>query len=279
LEAWLFGIGITALILALAGPRWPDRGSRMPVEGIAIAIVLDVSGSMAEPDFDWDGEKVTRIAAAQRAIRSLVLGETDQPSSRSGDHIGLVAFAAQPEDPVPLTLSHDALVQMLEAEQPRGLPDTGTNIGDAMVWALKTLEAAGDRRKIIVLVTDGEHNTPPPALSPRQAAQLAAARGISIYAINAGPPPEKDQASGAARRAGHDALSAVAAMTGGKSFLAHDATTFQETLTAIDRLERSPAVSFQYRRYHESFPALAFIALSCFSLMLGLHATIWRRVP
>src|SRR5437660_3199234 len=47
--------GLLFLILALAGPRWPDRGSRIASEGIAIEMVVDASGSMATPDFAWQG--------------------------------------------------------------------------------------------------------------------------------------------------------------------------------------------------------------------------------
>ena len=40
-------------------------------------------------------------------------------------------------------------------------------------WALRGHSEAGKGRKIIVLLTDGEHNVQPPALKPREAAQLA----------------------------------------------------------------------------------------------------------
>ena len=53
--AGLRGLALLLLVVALAGPRWPDRRTRIDTEGIAIQMVVDVSGSMAEPDFDWDG--------------------------------------------------------------------------------------------------------------------------------------------------------------------------------------------------------------------------------
>src|ERR1700683_4800421 len=49
--ATLRALGIAALVVALAGPRWPDPGTRLPAEGIAVVMVLDVSGSMGETDF------------------------------------------------------------------------------------------------------------------------------------------------------------------------------------------------------------------------------------
>src|SRR5262245_43483682 len=72
--ATLRGLGVAALVIALAGPRRPDRGSRLPVEGIAIQVVLDVSGSMAESDFAWDGATVSRLEAAKRALHSFLAG-------------------------------------------------------------------------------------------------------------------------------------------------------------------------------------------------------------
>jgi Ca-activated chloride channel family protein len=279
--ATLRGLGAAAIIVALSGPRWPDRGSRLPAEGIAILITLDVSGSMAESDFLWDGEPIPRLAAAQRAVKRFVVGDGADFAGRPADQIGLVAFAAQPDDTCPLTLSHDVLVKLLDAEEPRGVPDTGTNIGDALAWSLKKLDAAADHRNVIVLVSDGEHNSPAPALTPRQAAQLAAQAGVPIHTIDAGPPAKSDDKpeDAAGRRAGQQSLAAVAAMTGGRSFLAHDSAALTEALKEIDRLERAPAESFQYRRYFEAFPAFAVTALGCFAFVLALEAMVWRRTP
>jgi Ca-activated chloride channel family protein len=282
--AVLRGLGVAALVLALAGPRWPDPGTRLTSEGIALAVVLDVSGSMAEPDFAWGGTTVPRLTAAKRAFRLLVAGGEENGVTlpgRGADEVGVVAFALTPEDTCPLTLDHPTLLQLLDAEEPRGVPDTSTNIGDAIDWALKRLDAAGDRRKVLILLSDGEHNVPPPAHTPRQAAQLAANSGVPIYTIDAGGPP----APGAkpedveARLAGRKALESAASMTGGRCFIAHDAAALLDACAAIDRLERRPIESFQYRRYAEGYPACALAALACFTAALGLEATRWRRVP
>jgi Ca-activated chloride channel family protein len=282
--AGLRAAGLAALVLALAGPRWPDPGTRLPVEGIAVVMALDVSGSMAEPDFDWRGARVSRLEAAKRAFRLFVQGgEVDgkELPGRANDQIGLVAFAAHPEDTCPLTLSHDVLLQLLDAEQPRGQPDTGTNIGDALAWALKKLEPADDCRKVLVLLSDGEHNVPEPALTPRRAAQLAGNQEVAVYCIDAGGlvPPGATTEETHARETGQQALKAVATMTGGRAFAAHDAGTLLEVMGTIDRLERRPAESFQYRRYAEGYPWLAAAALACFAAALGLELTVWRRMP
>ena len=170
-----WSLALILLVLALAGPRWPDRRTRISTEGIAISMVLDTSGSMAEADFDWKGERVTRLEAVKRAFRLFVAGGEGPDGvtldGRPDDLIGVVTFATRPESLCPLTLSHGVLLDMLDREQPRSLPtESQTNIGDAVAWGLEQLDsAAGPRRKILILLSDGEHNVPPPALKPRQA--------------------------------------------------------------------------------------------------------------
>jgi Ca-activated chloride channel family protein len=276
--------GLAALILALTGPRWPDPGTRLPVEGIAVVMVLDVSGSMAERDFTWRGALISRLDAAKRALRLFVKGGTEDGQEfpgRGNDQVGLVAFAHVPENTCPLTLSHDVLLELLDAEEPRGQLDADTNIGDALAWGLKQLDAAGDRRKVLVLLSDGEHNVAGDAWKPRQAAQVAANQNVPIYCIDAGPPipPDATPEDAEKRTLGQEALKSVAKMTGGRAFAAHDSGALLDVMKTIDRLERQPAESFQYRRYAEGYPWCAAAALACFALALGLELTIWRRVP
>src|SRR4051812_37003136 len=46
--------GLACLVVALAGPRWPDLRTRLDTDGVAVLMTVDVSGSMAERDFFWD---------------------------------------------------------------------------------------------------------------------------------------------------------------------------------------------------------------------------------
>jgi Ca-activated chloride channel family protein len=283
--------GLAFLVMASAGPRWPDKGTRLDTEGIAIAMVVDVSGSMAEPDFDWDDRRVTRLDAVKRAFGLFVDGgkgpKDVQLEGRHADLIGLVTFATRPESACPLTLSHSVLLQMLNAEQPRSLPtESQTNIGDAIAWGLHTLESGGQRRKVMVLLSDGEHNVPPPALKPRQAAQLAAHSRVPIYAIDAGgdvpvreggEPGQPDTA--ADRAQGVRTLQAVAKLSGGHYFRAQDSSALLAACREIDRLERREIKSFQYRRYYEGYPWFGLAAVVFFLGVQMLEMTVWRRVP
>jgi Ca-activated chloride channel family protein len=152
--------GLTALVLALAGPRWPDPGSRIPTEGVALAVVLDVSASMAEEDFAWDEAKVSRLEGARRAIRLFVAGGGAAGGALTGrpdDLVALVTFATRPETACPLTLDHAALLKVLDAQEPRTASgEATTNPGDALAWALVVLQQAPARSKAVLFFTDGE---------------------------------------------------------------------------------------------------------------------------
>jgi Ca-activated chloride channel homolog len=289
---------LVLLIVALAGPRWPDLGSRISTEGIAIQIIVDVSGSMAERDYSWEGKPISRLDAAKNAFQLFVEGGDGPDGShlegRKSDLIGLVIFARWPESLCPLTLSHSVLLRQLKAEKPRTIPtESETNIGDAIAWGLHRLEGAGVSRKIIVLLTDGEHNVPPPALTPRQAAQFAANQGIPVFAIDAGQETagkeqpkarinsdESDSSSRQKIRASAErTLQAVADITGGRYFKARDSESLLDVCRKIDQLERQQIQSFQYRRYFEGFPWFGLASLVFLGLCQALEKTFWLKVP
>ncbi|HEV3143047.1 MAG TPA: VWA domain-containing protein, partial [Gemmataceae bacterium] len=255
------------LIVALAGPRLADWGSRLPAEGIAFELVMDVSGSMAEPDFVWQGESVSRLDAAKRAMRFLVRGgPTAQGSDFEGrprDLIGLVAFARWPDDVCPPTLSHGALLTMMEKERPRTVPiQSETNIGDALALALYRLERAPTKRKNIVLITDGEHNVPRPALTPGEAAILAARQRVPIYVIDCAGAKEAPADKKTMRAKAVKDMEEVAHATAGRYFRASDTDALVTACHDIDKLERSKFQSFVYGRYYDCYPWFGAAALA-----------------
>jgi Ca-activated chloride channel family protein len=290
--AGLRGLALLLLVAAIAGPRWPDRRTRIDTEGIAIEMVVDVSGSMAEPDFNWDGP-VSRLDAVKRAFRLFVAGGDEEGAhfeGRGNDLVGLVTFGTRPDiyGSCPLTLSHSVLLKMLDDERPRTVPgEMETNVSDALVLGLHRLEAAGPRRKVLVLLSDGEHNVSPPpsGLTPRQAAQVAGNLGVHVYCIDAGGDGSSVLEPGAradtlANRAeGARTLQEVAHITGGRCFSARDTKTLLAVWRDIDALERSDITSFQYRRYYEGFAWFAVAALAVWLLVGALEQTFWQRVP
>lgn len=286
------GVAFAALAVACAGPRTPDEQTRLPVEGIAVVLVLDVSGSMTEKDAAWTagGPAISRLDAAKRAFRLFVAGGEAPDGSRfeprAADAVGLVAFALVPQTVCPLTLNHSVVLRVADAQEPRTGQDTGTNVGDAIAEGVIRLDrGGGDRRKVLVVLSDGEHNVSKEGdrnpLTPRQAAQLAANLGVKVYTIDAGgtPPADAPAESLEQRAAGKAALRAVADVTGGRSFAATSGAELLAAYREIGTLEKVAAESFSYRRYFDHTPWAAGLAAALLTLAHLLDRTRWRVLP
>jgi len=130
-------------------------------EGLAAAILIDVSGSMDESVAGVDGKKEKKIAIARRAALDLV----GQFASYAADHqdepvqLGIFEFSRRRGDPdcrpvVPMGAADReraaAAIAGLEA-------DGGTPIGQAMVTAKLALDKTGLTRRHLLVVTDGEN--------------------------------------------------------------------------------------------------------------------------
>ncbi len=282
-------------MFALAGPRQPDLKTRIPTVGIAIVFVLDTSGSMQDATFLWDGPiPIARAEAARRALHLFIAGgdgpdgtHFDGRSTENGtDAVGLITFTNWPHPVCPPTLNHSVLLNILDRVPPPTARDTGTNIGDALAEGVLRLDQTTGQQKVIILLSDGEHNldfqpeTGRQPLKPRQAAALAKNLGIKIYTIDAGGDPPLNDPDAAKRRLdGRHVNEQVAEMTEGRAFTANDGAQLLEVCRQIDAMERQPAIAPVYRRYHEYYPWLALIAFALAGLTFGLEQTIWRRIP
>lgn len=275
----LRGFGLTLFLLALARPVWPDPGSRVPVESLSLAIVVDVSRSMDNRDLFWDGEVLSRLDGVKRVFRWFVqggigLGGATLPG-REHDALALVTFATHPETTCPLTLDRDSFVEILDGAQVRSLVVEATsNPGDALAWATSLLQKAPTKNKAIVLLSDGEANVAAPALRPRQAAQLAGNLGIPIYALDVNGEPDSPDAKSA-----RQTLRDLAELTKGKYFEAFDGKCLTEAAEAIDKLERSRVESYQYREHREGFPWLLLAGVVCWLSTLAFEMGPWRTSP
>lgn len=284
-------LSLLLLVLAAAGPRWPDLKTRITTEGIAIVMVADVSGSMATRDFDWQGRPVSRLEAVKNVFRLFVEGGDalgGRLEGRPTDLIGLVAFGTRPDTACPLTLSHSALLRLMDEQQPRSVPgESETNISDAIALGLHRLKSAGPRRKVLILLSDGEHNVPvpPSGWKPRQAAEVARSQQVPVYVVDAAglglsvEEPGARENSLAVREAAVRTLQTVAAVSGGQYFKADNTAGLVEVYRQIDRKERESIESFQFRRYHEGYAWLGLASFVLFAGALALDMTVWRRIP
>src|SRR5262249_49387761 len=129
-------------------------------------------------------------------------------------------------------------------------PPVGTNIGDALAWALDRLRHDPTKQKVVVLLTDGGHNIKEGML-PADAAQLAADLNIKVYTIGAvgnrfGKMPQTlaDVLRGSQGRLPGDSvdeplMERMASQTGGKYYRATDTEGLANIYKDIDQLEKT----------------------------------------
>lgn len=224
--AWIF------LLLAAARPQWLGERVDIPVSGRDLMMAVDLSGSMAEKDFEINGQTINRLQAVK-----LVAGEFIK--RREGDRIGLILFGQQAYLQTPLTFDTDTVNTMLQ-ESLIGIAGKMTAIGDAIGLAIKRLEGKSAEKQVLILLTDGANTAG--EVPPLKAAELAAKQNLKIYTIGIGA---------ASREVGgflfkqtvknteidEKTLNEIAVMTGGQYFRAHNTAELNKIYALIDELE------------------------------------------
>ncbi len=286
--ALLLSLSAVGFAVALAGPRIPDRRGEVRREGIAIMMVVDVSGSMQALDLSTPDKERTRLDAVVDVFADFVTGKDGLPG-RPSDAVGLVSFAGYADTRSPLTLDHDNLVAIARSlEIVKDREEDGTALGDGLGLAVERLRESKARSRIAILLTDGVSNAGTDA--PLDAARLAKKLGIKVYTVGAGtnglaPVRIEDPATGRSFlrqtmvEIDEETLRAIADETGGLYFRATDANGLREVYSRIDRLERSQLQGAKWRQFREEFaPPLALGLLLAALGLLG-EATLWRRLP
>jgi Mg-chelatase subunit ChlD len=130
-------------------------------DGVAAAIVIDVSGSMEDDVTGEDGRRVEKIEVARRAARDLVEQFAKYADAHPGEPVmlGIYEFSRRRGEPdcrpvIPMgppdRTRAAAAIAKLDA-------DGGTPIGQAMITAKQALDSTGLTRRHLLLVTDGEN--------------------------------------------------------------------------------------------------------------------------
>jgi len=126
-------------------------------------------------------------------------------------------------------------------------------------------------------------------VSPRTAAQAAAAFGIRIYTIGVGtqgeaPVPTGEGPEGLRYQSlpveiDERLLTDIGAMTGGRYFRATDTESLKSIFAEINRLEKTTVQRVVYRRYEEAYRWPLGLGLLGLALEIVLSATFAVRVP
>lgn len=212
-----------------------------PVE-LDVALVLDRSGSMV---FGADEQAATMVAAGQppasapagwqfcdpappdsrwrELLNGVAVFNSVLSNSYSNEQVALVTYSSSSTRDLNLTSDFNAVLTAMDTYS-QSLCSGATNIGSGIYEAMNTLDANGYARpwaaKVIVVMTDGNHNT---GSNPEWAASDAFDAGITVYSITFSN--EADQSR----------MKQVAINGGGKHFHAEDGAALQQAFTDIAR--------------------------------------------
>ena len=164
-------LSIIMLSLALMDIRWGKTTYEVPQKGLEVVFALDVSRSMLAED-----ASPNRLSRAKQQIKDMV-------DEMAGDRVGLVVFAGQSEQAVPLTSHYDDFKQILDTVGPHTIPVGGSQLGGALTAAAEAFISKTNEHKTIVLFTDGEDQESEPV---RLAKQLHADEGIRVFTVGLG---------------------------------------------------------------------------------------------
>ena len=265
--------GLCVLIIALARPQTTSQGENIYTEGIDIALLLDISGSMLAEDF-----QPNRIEAAKEVAQNFIDG-------RRNDRIGLVIFAGQSFTQCPMTLDYRVLKNLLKQVR-QGVVEDGTAIGMAIAQGVNRLKDSKAKSRVMILLTDGVNNRG--EIDPLTAAQIAQTFSIRIYTIGVGtqgeaPYPVMTPFGKRYQNVPVDVdektLQQIAQLTNGQYFRATNNKTLKQIYAEIDQLEKTRIEVKSYRSATELFYGWALLGLIAVALEFILSGTLLRKLP
>lgn len=250
----------TLLIIGLARPQIGYAALEIPAEGIDIAVVLDVSSSMASRDFGG----TSRIDAAKKVLREFLAG-------LKNDRAGVVVFASEALVLSPLTLDYAAPERLVEPIVPGKILPDGTAIGTGIATGLNLLRESQAKSRVVILLTDGENNMGD--IAPLDAAEIARLLGVRVYTVGVVP-------RSAAVSVDERVMQRVSDATEGRYYRASDEGALLEVYRQIQKLEKARVGTRGLSAsYEDAHLLLLASGASLLLLEMLLAASVFRRVP
>lgn len=144
-RAWRLGLAALFLGIAVAGPRWGRSEQTLEVEGVDVAIAMDLSLSMLAAD-----ERPSRLERMKQEVRRL-------RASSPGDRFALIGFAGRSYILSPLTSDDGAIDLFLDNLSPSIVGQAGSAMAPPLRQGIDLLLASrGDADRALVVMSDGE---------------------------------------------------------------------------------------------------------------------------
>jgi Ca-activated chloride channel homolog len=159
------------LVVALVDVRWGKVWRDVPQKGIEVMFVLDVSRSMLADD-----AAPSRLERAKQQIKDTI-------DEMAGDRVGLVVFAGDVKQQIPLTTHYEDFKQRLDEVGPQNVRRGGSRLGDAIDAASHAFLTKSNAHKAMVIFTDGEDQESDPLAAARKA---HAETGVRIFTVGLG---------------------------------------------------------------------------------------------
>jgi len=224
---WILPLLVVVLmVMALSTPITINYDDPRNRHGIDIVLALDGSGSMNASGFSHDNPRASRFEIVQKIARDFIM-------KRTQDNIGVVMFGDFAFIASPITYEKEVLSEMIGYLN-EGMAGQNTAIGEAIAMGVRALWDSKAHTKVIILLTDGEHNSG--AIAPKEAVSMVQKQHSKLYTIGIGEKGEFD--SPLLQQLAHDG--------GGKFFAASNEKELYTIYDTIDTLERSPIKSDQH---------------------------------
>jgi len=267
------------LVFVAAGPQTGSKLEKIQRKGIDLIIALDVSNSMLSQDI-----KPNRLARARQSISRLI-------DKLEGDRIGIIVFAGKAYTQLPITTDYAAAKMFVVTINPGMIPTQGTAIGDAVDLAINTF-GESKKNKALIIISDGEDHEG----NVLEQAELAAAKGITIYTIGMGLPEggpipvyngdvlvgfKKDKEGNAiVSKLDETLLQRIATIGKGMYIRATNSETgLNRIFDDINEIQKSEIESKQFADYENQFQY--FLAIALFLMILDLFIfekkTFWMK--
>ncbi|MEO0436160.1 MAG: VWA domain-containing protein [Pseudomonadota bacterium] len=248
------------VVFALAQPQWLGEPLERKEVARDIMLAIDLSGSMDTRDFiGSEADKLSRLKAVQRVVAQFV-------STRESDRIGLIVFGDKAYLQLPFTRDARTAVALVELMDV-GMAGPRTALGDAIGLAMHAFESSKVESRILILLTDG--NDTASAMTPLNAAGIAANRGVEIHTIGIGDT----QATGE-ERVDFDVLQQIASRTGG---LFHTAADESGLAAVYQRIDETTAVEARVLSWRPKQSLVAWPSALAALLLILVFSKPWPR--
>lgn len=247
-------LGLISIILAR--PQYGMRNEEIKRSGIEVIIAVDVSNSMLCRDVAPD-----RLSKSKMIVSKLI-------EQFDRDRIGLVAFAGNAINLLPVTSDYVSAKMFLDQLNPSTISVQGTNLCEAISKASASFSDKTNVGRALILITDAEDNEDGALLAVEQAAK----KGIRVFVLSVGtiaggPIPigngdfKKDLSGNIVTTKLNEAVGKDIAKAGNGVYLHVDQTDVAQAVLEdeFEKMQKEEFSATMYSEYDEQFIAVTLL--------------------